>query len=167
MSFQEFKLRVHLLASLCAGILITAGCQKSESPPGSTVQVVTVRTAQLAPAGFEAWDFVWRGPKRDTNTPLEVTVLQPDGAAYASQTFGGYPAKSENIRSSFSPGFVGGDPKVFHQQTIRLRFHVPRGNISFLPGDSKVFKFRFFNKAPKGDVEWRKPFQTVEAVIEK
>ena len=154
------------LVVVTASFLVVTGCEKEATITGSDGQVMTLRTAQPAPDDFEAWDFVWKGPKRGLNVDLEMTVIQPDGKEYARQGFAAYPGKSDGIQSSFSPGFAGGDPKVFFRQPIRLSFRVEKDSLSFPPAEIKLFKFRFFKKEPNGDVDWRKPFQTVDAVAE-
>jgi hypothetical protein len=98
---------------------------------------------------------------------LESVVLQPDGTQYAKQDFAAYPGNSENIQSSFSAGFAGGDPKVFWHQPIRVRFAVNKGALVFAPADMKTFKFRFFKKGSNGEVDWRTPFQAIAAVPEQ
>jgi len=127
---------------------------------------ITFKTAEPAPEGFDAWDLLWRGPRRDPETPLEAVVLQADGKEYARQEFSAYPGPSDQIQSSFSPGFAGGDPKALYNQPIRIRFSVSRGPLTFVPADVKSFQFRFFKKDANGDVDWRKPFKTIEAVME-
>jgi hypothetical protein len=152
------------LRNAAAGCLLAAaGCQPPATTSEAYAQTVTFKTAQPAPDAFDAWDFVWKGPKRDANVTLDGVVLQPDGTEYARQDFEAFPGKSENIQSSFSPGFAGGDPKVFYRQPIRFCFRVTKGDLAFAPADQKSFKFRFYKKDARGDVDWRIPFETVEA----
>src|SRR4051812_28965320 len=123
------------LAALAASFL--QGCEKEATSIGTQSQAVILKTAEPAPDDFDAWDFVWKGPKRGLNVDLEMTVLQPDGKEYAKQGFAAYPGKSDGIQSSFSPGFAGGDPKVFFRQPIRLSFRVEKDSLSFPPAEIK------------------------------
>ena len=143
-----------------------AGCGEHSGGHAAGSKSVTFKTAEAAPDAFDAWDFVWRGPKRGLNVDLECVVLQPDGSRYAEQRFSAYPGNSDKIQSSFSPGFAGGDPKVFWRQPIRLRFQVAKGELVFLPADIASFKFRFFTRDTSGDVDWRRPFKTIAVVQE-
>ena len=155
----DFFLRV-----AAAGCLLAAtGCQPPATTSGAYTQTVTFKTAQPAPEAFDAWDFVWKGPRRDANVVLGSVVLQPDGREYARQDFEAFPGKSESIQSSFSPGFAGGDPKVFYRQPIRFCFRVTKGDLTFAAADQKLFKFQFYKKDAHGDVDWRIPFETIEA----
>ena len=103
--------------------------------------------------------------------PTSITFVSdgksPDGQEYARQDFEAFPGNSENIRTSFSPGFAGGDPKVFYHQPIRFAFRVSKGDLTFATNDLKGFKFRFFKKEATGDVDWRIPFQTITATLEE
>jgi hypothetical protein len=154
------------VALFLAGLLVLAGCEEPGTSVQNSIQTVTFKTAEPAPDGFDAWDFVWKGPKRAPNINLESVVLDPAGNEYARQEFVAYPGKSDSVHSSFSAGFAGGDPKVFYHQPIRISFRVARGGLLFLPSDILAFKFRFFKKDAHGDVDWRKPFQALDAVQE-
>ena len=145
-------------------LLLTA-CQQSGTSTELQNQGVTFKTAKPAPEDFDAWDFIWKGPKRSPAANLQAEVLQPDGSLYAKQSFIAYPGKSDAVHTSFSPGFAGGDPKVFYHQTIRIRFRVDKGAVVFALPDIKTFQFRFFKKDANGDIDWRLPFDKIEAVV--
>ena len=155
-------------AALVLGVLPVAGCHKP-APQAEMVfgQAVTFKTAEAAPGAFDAWDFAWRGPKRDANKALEAVVLAPDGGQYWKQIFAAFPGPSEKIETSYSPGFAGGDPKILQGQAIRVRFRVEQGEPSFSQADVAGFKFDFFKRDARGDVDWRVPFKTVAAVKER
>ena len=147
--------------------LLLTSCQQAGTGALAEHQAVTFKTAQAAPDGFDAWDFVWKGPKRAATVNLQEVVLQPNGQEYAKQDFAAYPGKSDTVQSSFSPGFAGGDPKVFYNQPIRIAFRVEKGGVAFGTNDIKSFKFRFFKKDSNGDVDWRTPFQKIDALVEQ
>ena len=151
---------------MAAMVLIFTACQQSGTGTEPQNQTVTFKMATPAPEAFDAWDFVWKGPKRSPAANLQAEVIQPDGGLYAKQDFIAYPGKSDPIHTSFSPGFAGGDPKVFFHQTIRIRFRVEKGALVFVPADIKTFHFRFFKKDSTGDIDWRLPFENIEAVLD-
>src|SRR5689334_16735751 len=116
---RNLKLGLNL-ALLAASLSAISGCNQGAGTEARTQgKGLAFKTAEPAPDGFDSWDFVWKGPKRALNSDLEELVLQPDGREYAKQEFAAYPGNSDSIHSSFSPGFAGGDPKVFWHQPIR------------------------------------------------
>ena len=108
---------------------------------------ITFKTAAKAPSGFDSWTFFWQMPEIDPDASLTYVVIQPDGKVYMAYDKPIKGPAGQSIRSDFSKGFAGGDPAVFHNQDIVIRFKVDRGKIKFDPKAGFRFEFRSSVKA--------------------
>ena len=104
---------------------------------------VTFTTAQPAPTGFTKWTFFWSMPEIDPGATLEYVVLDPDGKEYFRLTIPKGQRAGSEVRSNFSQGFAGGDPKVFFNKPISFTFMVDKGKIKF--PEKARFEFEFGN----------------------
>jgi hypothetical protein len=107
------------------GVLMLVGRLALATPSDE----VTFKTAAKAPSGFDSWTFFWQMPEIDPDAALTYVVIQPDGKEYMSYDKPIKGASGNGIRSDFSKGFSGGDPTVFHNQTIMIKFRVDKGRI--------------------------------------
>ncbi|UCG59683.1 MAG: alpha/beta fold hydrolase [Phycisphaerales bacterium] len=108
---------------------------------GEASQEVVFRTAQVAPSGFEFWSFHWTIPEVEPEATLQYVVLQPDGKEYHRYSFSDNQGKGRNTRSDFAEGFAGGDPAVFYNHHITIKFLVDKGRIKF--PENRKFRFEF------------------------
>lgn len=104
-------------------------------------QEIVFKTAEMAPADFNAWTFFWSMPVIDEGASLDYVVIQPDGSEYFQYKIENRPAGAP-IRSDFSGGFAGGDPSVFYGKEIVFRVRVTKGQMRFLPDTQFRFEFR-------------------------
>lgn len=189
------NLRNLLLAVLAAGVALVAdGCKPKASQAESSKRVasktaekapetsdlgasqdgssksITFKTAEKAPETFDAWTFFWKAPGRNPDATLDLVVTHPDGRDFKFD-FTRLPVGATG-RSDWHNGIAderiraAGDPTVFQGQQIEVSFRVSKGDL-LLPADKTTFKFAFYKKAPDGKVDWKNPFKTIAALIER
>ena len=137
------------LVRLVAGFVVLMAATVVAEPSDE----VTFRTAAKAPTGFDSWTFFWQMPEIAPDAALTFVVLQPDGKEYhltdkplrlnvGKNRVSGLFHMGEGFRSDFRKGSAGGDPSVFHNQHILVRFSVDKGKIKFDPKAPIRFEFR-------------------------
>jgi len=145
------NLRRLVLTLLVVALAASAGGCNAASPDSKSVKApttpkssgtVTFRTAENAPEGFGNWEFSWALPKFDPDAGLEYVVTQPDGTEYFKWVKPAVWNPGPLQRSDFSPGFAGGDPKVFYSKQIRITFRATKGDLVFDPNAKYEFTFR-------------------------
>jgi hypothetical protein len=127
-------------------------------------KTVVFKTAQKAPAKFDAWSFVWVFPQGvDKSAELDISVIQPNGQEY----FKHEPTPMQNFarhaRSDFKKGTPAGDPSMLFNREIKFVFRATKGGLNFPPGK---YEFWFFNAETNGQINWRNSFRTIEAAVE-
>jgi len=131
--------------SVFVGVLVLMGQFVVAAPSDE----VAFKTAEKAPAGFESWTFFWQMPEIDPDAVLTYVVIQPDGKEYILHDKPMKSSPGHAIRSDFSKGLTKGDPSVFHNQNIVIKFRVDKGKIKFDPKAAFRFEFHSTVKAVK------------------
>jgi hypothetical protein len=132
---------MHKLMSSAALAILAIGLSAAEP-----ADEVVYKTAQAAPSGFSAWTFFWTMPELEKGATLQYVVIQPDGKEYYRRDVPAGDRPGQKFRADFSPGFAGGDLKVFYGKPILIKFIVSQGRIRFL--DDSVFRFSFQTSVP-------------------
>jgi proline iminopeptidase len=109
---------------------------------GEASQEVIFRTAQPAPSGFKFWTFHWKMPEVEPEAAFQYVVIQPNGEEHYRHPITGDRSVGQSWRSDFAEGFTGGDPAVFHNQHITIKFVVDKGQINFPENCEFRFEFR-------------------------
>lgn len=131
------------------GVLVLLG-QFALAAEVAPSDVVTFKTEVKAPTGFMSWTFFWQMPAIDSGASLTYVVIQPDGTEYMLYDKPIKGTAGQAMRSDFSKGFAGGDPAVFYNQDIVIKFRVDKGKINFDPKAALKFEFHSTVKAVAG-----------------
>lgn len=108
---------------------------------GEASHEVVFRTAQVAPSGFKFWTFHWKMPEVQPEAAFQYVVLEPDGEEHYRHPITGDRPAGQTWRSDFAEGISGGDPAVFYNRHIAIKFVVDKGQIKF--GENPKFRFEF------------------------
>ncbi|MDD5065127.1 MAG: ankyrin repeat domain-containing protein [Phycisphaerae bacterium] len=138
--------------------------EKSDTNEPGSSNNITFKSAEPAPEAFDAWSFRWMGPVGEPNAKFWYVVIQPDGKEYFRYDL---PILARGrLRSDFGVGIAGGDPSVFYKEYIHFSVFASKGKPAFSQSDSAGFKFEFYQKNAEGKIEWKKPFKTIDSVID-
>lgn len=157
------------LAAVLGGLLFsgctTGGIHKAGGSSKWVGKEIVFKTAERAPAQFDAWTFYWIAPKIQAfDGTLDYVVLLPDNKEhYAYRDLMVDPGGT--ARSDFGEGMPGGDVAPLQGQHIRVMFRVNPGKFKFNsnPGN---YSFGFYKRGADGKINWGMPFMTIPAVVE-
>jgi hypothetical protein len=123
---------------------------------------VTFRAQTKAPDKFDAWTFWWRGPRvEDFEADLDYLVLRNGKEHFVYEDLTG---NGGGLNRSDFDEHSPCEPRLFWGQEIAITFRVSKGRVKFSRGYK--YHFAFYRKDERGEVNWHKPFQAIDAVAE-
>jgi len=128
---------------------------------------IKYKTAQKAPAQFDAWSFRRIAPFIEDDAELVFIVYQPDGQEFRRITHKS-PYPGGDVKSDFCLGFPDDsapDPRIFQNEHIRVKIYVTKGEMKY-PVFAKYRPpfFAFYKKGKDGEINWIEPFEAIAAV---
>jgi len=125
---------------------------------------IVFRSSAPAPAEFDAFSFFYRGPLLERfSTQVTMSFRLPDGNEHAV-TDDLLVQACSHLRTDVSDRNPTVNPRQYRGKPITVLFRSRNGRIRFRSDDD--YSFAFFQKDAKGQINWRQPFQTVDAVAQ-
>ena len=150
-------LRDHTETSLPTGPA-TEGWQRRST---DWTDKVVFRTAGPAPDDFDGFTFFWGAPEvAPDDAEVEWGFILPDGTEHIMHGCRAGPPGT-TFRTDVCPDHPAGDARQYRGRQIRMLFRSPSGRIRLR---GARYEFAFHKANIDGDITWRKPFRTVDAI---